>query len=68
MNFNKKIILSMFVSRQVTFLKKMFTRDPRKLAGLPDPKFIVGVDHFGNEYYEMEKNGRVWLKIILEYI
>ena len=48
----------MIVSRQLRFIRNPFRRDPRKLAGLPDEKYIVGRDHFGNEYYEMPGKGR----------
>lgn len=38
----------MFFSRQVSFFRKMFRKD-----FLPDAKFVVGQDHFGNVYFEV---------------
>merc|ERR1712130_218028 len=52
----------MFVSRQVCFLRKLakaFTRDPRAAARLPDKKYIVGRDHYGNVYFEVGRSRQV---------
>merc|ERR1712130_18115 len=52
----------MFVSRQVCFLRKLakaFTRDPRAAARLPDKKYIVGQDHYGNVYFEVGRSRQV---------
>ena len=47
----------MIVSRQLQF-KKIFQRFTKRGADiLPDAKYIVGIDHLGNHYFEVPRTG-----------